>query len=203
MGAVDLAGNQSLVGRSGIFDYPFGMPRPLGFRSLNVQFCSVGRPGLDPGTLGVFPECLGRFLSVQICWPDEVQCPPTSTEVLSRLTSWLDNWLDPGSFQGQVTIQFRGASTRLFVSDATGGRVDNFPDDLVTNRPVAIQSASGGLEGDEPRSHARSTSTKMGFPSLSINSQFLNYRSVALSLRICPLLPIESANEKINGTTVP
>ncbi len=31
----------------------------------------------------------------------------TSTEVHARLTSWLDNWLDQGSFQGEVTIQFR------------------------------------------------------------------------------------------------
>jgi hypothetical protein len=29
-----------------------------------------------------------------------------STDVHSRLTSWLDRWLDPGSFQLQVTIQF-------------------------------------------------------------------------------------------------
>jgi hypothetical protein len=67
----------------------------------------VGRPGLDPGTLRVFPERPWTSVSVQICWPDEVQCPPTSADVLSRLNSWLDNWLDPGSFQGQVTIQFR------------------------------------------------------------------------------------------------
>jgi hypothetical protein len=67
----------------------------------------VGRLGLDPSALRVFPECPGMSISVQICWPDEVQCPPTSTEVLSRLTSWLDNWLDPPSFQGQVTIQVR------------------------------------------------------------------------------------------------
>ena len=46
---------------------------------------------------------------VQICWSDELQCPLTSTEVHSRLTSWLDNWLDLGSFQGQATIQFRGS----------------------------------------------------------------------------------------------
>ena len=69
----------------------------------------VGHPGLDPGTLRVFPERPGTSLSVQICWPDEVQCPPTSADVLSRLNSWLDNWLDLGSFQGQVTIQYRGA----------------------------------------------------------------------------------------------
>ena len=38
---------------------------------------------------------------------DEAQCPPTSTDVLSRLFSWLDSWLEPDSFQSQVTIQFR------------------------------------------------------------------------------------------------
>jgi hypothetical protein len=74
---------------------------------VNVQTLMVGRPGLDPGTLRVFPERPGTSISVQICWPDQVQCPPTSIEVHSRLLSWLDNWLDLGSFQGDVTIQFR------------------------------------------------------------------------------------------------
>jgi hypothetical protein len=37
-----------------------------------------------------------------------------STDVHSRLTSWLDNWLDPGSFQGQVTIQFQGSDGEQF-----------------------------------------------------------------------------------------
>ena len=68
----------------------------------------VGRPGLDPGTLRVFPECPWMSVGVQICWPDEAQRPPPSTDVPSRLISWLDSWLDQGSFQGQVTIQFRG-----------------------------------------------------------------------------------------------
>ena len=68
----------------------------------------VGRPGLDPGTLRVFPDRPGTSISVQICWPGEARCPPTSTEVHARLMSWLDTWLDPGSFQVQVTIQFRG-----------------------------------------------------------------------------------------------
>jgi hypothetical protein len=74
---------------------------------VNVQILLVGRPGLDPGTLRVFLERPWTSVSVQICWPDEAQCPPTSANVLSRLNSWLDSWLDPGSFQGQVTIQFR------------------------------------------------------------------------------------------------
>ena len=69
----------------------------------------MGRPGLDPGTLGVFPECPGTSLSVQICWSEGVERPPTSADVLSCLNSWLDSWLDQGSFQGRATIQFRGA----------------------------------------------------------------------------------------------
>jgi hypothetical protein len=76
---------------------------------VNAQSLMVGRPGLDPGTLRVFPECPLTSFSVQIRRPDEEQCPQTSTDVHSRLTSWLDNWLDQGSFQGQVTIQLRGA----------------------------------------------------------------------------------------------
>jgi hypothetical protein len=74
----------------------------------------VGRRGLDPGTLRVFPECPGMSLSVQICSQDEVECPLTSTDVLPRLNSWLDSWLDPGSFQGQVTIRFRRIDGDLF-----------------------------------------------------------------------------------------
>jgi hypothetical protein len=85
---------------------------------MNVQSLMVGllvgRPCLDPGTLRVFPERPLTSSSVQICWPDEVQCPPTSTEVHSRLFSWLDNWLDLGSFHGRLTIQFRGAEGEVF-----------------------------------------------------------------------------------------
>ena len=96
---------------------------------MNVQSLLVGRPGLDHGTLRVFPERPGTSISVQICWPDEVQWPPTSTEVLQRLTSWLDNWLDPGSFQGQVTFQ-----------STVGGRLVKFTHGLVTNRTAAIHA---------------------------------------------------------------
>ena len=81
---------------------------------MNVQGPLVGRPGLDPGTLRVFPECPRTSISVQICWPDGVECPPKSTDVLSRLNSWLDGWLDPESFQGWVTIQCRGTDGEGF-----------------------------------------------------------------------------------------
>jgi hypothetical protein len=81
---------------------------------VNVESLMVGRMGLDPSTLRVFPECPWTSISVQICWPNELQCPPTSTEVLSRLTSWLDSWLDPDSLLGQVTNQFRGSDGEVF-----------------------------------------------------------------------------------------
>ena len=80
----------------------------------------VGRPGLDPGTLRVFPERPGTSITVQICWLDQVQRPPSSADVLSRLTSWLDNWLDPGSFQGQVIIEFRGSDGEEIESQLVG-----------------------------------------------------------------------------------
>ena len=74
----------------------------------------MGRLGPGPSTLRVFPERPGTSLSVQICWQDEVECPPTSAEVLSRLNSWLDSWLDQGSFQGLPTIRFRGTDSEGF-----------------------------------------------------------------------------------------
>jgi len=36
-----------------------------------------------------------------------------STNVLSRLNSWLDSWLDPDSYQGLVTIQLRCAGVAV------------------------------------------------------------------------------------------
>ena len=97
------------------------MLRPLESTSFNAQSLLVGRPGLDPGTLRVVPERPGTSLSIQIRWSNEVECPPTSTDVLSRLNSWLDSWLDPSSFQGQATIQFRradGEAIELRLGDA-------------------------------------------------------------------------------------
>jgi hypothetical protein len=90
------------------------LSRPLGTTSVNVQSLLVGRPGLDPDTLRVFPERPGTSISVQICWPDEVQCPPTSTDVHSRLNWWLDSWLDPDFFQGEVSIEYRGVDGEGF-----------------------------------------------------------------------------------------
>ena len=58
----DVSQNQSKGGcettsNSKIFDFPYMAPRPLGTKRVNVQFFSVGRPGLDPGTLGLRGIC--------------------------------------------------------------------------------------------------------------------------------------------------
>jgi hypothetical protein len=112
---------------------------------VNVRRLLVGRPGLDPGTLRVFPECPGTSISVQICWPDEVQCPPTSTEVLQRLNSWLANWLDQGSFQGQVAIRYRetgGDGFELRIGEEW---------QFVSDESVAAQHAGMSILVDSPR----------------------------------------------------
>ena len=59
----------------------------------------------SPPDLQIFPQCPGAFPNIRIRWPDEVDCLPSSTDVLSRLTSWLD----PGSFEGVGAIRGRGA----------------------------------------------------------------------------------------------
>jgi hypothetical protein len=66
----------------------------------------VGRPGLDPGTLGVFSEGPCKSITVQIHWSDEVVDPSTYLEMLSELNSWLDSWLDQNKFIGTVDITF-------------------------------------------------------------------------------------------------
>lgn len=47
-----------------------------------------------------------------------------SAEVLSRLNSWLDSWLDPDSFRGVGTVQFRGADGQVFNLQLEGGMPD-------------------------------------------------------------------------------
>jgi len=42
---------------SKILNFPSRAARPLGFTSVNVHLFSVGRPRLDPGTLGLKGTC--------------------------------------------------------------------------------------------------------------------------------------------------
>ena len=67
----------------------------------------VGRPGLDPGTLGIGPEHAAPFVVVRITWSEQSSIPPASTEILSNLIPWLHNWLHSlgNEAVGDVTIR--------------------------------------------------------------------------------------------------
>lgn len=43
----------------------------------------VGRPGLDPGTLGSDQARPGASLKIHFTWSDSLAKPPTSAEILS------------------------------------------------------------------------------------------------------------------------
>jgi hypothetical protein len=53
----------------------------------------VGRPGLDPGTLGIGPDHPTSSVVVQIAWSKGSTDPPTSAEILSNVSLWLHDWL--------------------------------------------------------------------------------------------------------------
>ena len=46
----------------------------------------MGRPGVDPGTLGIGPDHPIVSVVVQITWSEASVRPPTSTEILSNLS---------------------------------------------------------------------------------------------------------------------
>ena len=62
-------------------------------RSAVVLQDSVGRPGLDPGTLGSRKGHPSASLVVHLSWSEASTSPPTSEEVLSNLGLRLQNWL--------------------------------------------------------------------------------------------------------------
>lgn len=78
----------------------------VGFTSVTVPPFPVGRPRLDPGTLGVILPGAKRALTVQICWSNEVSRAPEDTETLPSLNVWLDELLDMGSYTGHANIRF-------------------------------------------------------------------------------------------------
>jgi hypothetical protein len=53
----------------------------------------VGRPGLDPGTLGTKTDQPSASVIIQISWSEPSASPPTSEEILSNLGLRLQNWL--------------------------------------------------------------------------------------------------------------
>ena len=53
----------------------------------------MGRPGLDPGTLGFEPERTEASVAVRVAWSEDCASPLTSADVLSTLLPWLHDWL--------------------------------------------------------------------------------------------------------------
>ena len=53
----------------------------------------MGRPGLDPGTLGYEPERTEASVVVRLAWSKDYACPPTFADILSNLLPWLHDWL--------------------------------------------------------------------------------------------------------------
>jgi hypothetical protein len=68
----------------------------------------VGRPGLDPGTLG--PDSARRLASfdIHVSWLEGVSNPPLSMEILSNLTVWLQDWLQMLGSGGVGVISAQG-----------------------------------------------------------------------------------------------
>jgi hypothetical protein len=65
----------------------------------------VGRPGLDPGTLGVGLDHRSAAVDVRITWSGGPAFPPTSAEILSNVRLWLHHWL-----QSLGALRFLGMS---------------------------------------------------------------------------------------------
>jgi hypothetical protein len=68
---------------------------PKLFRQESVGYLQtfVGRPGLDPGTLGIEPDHPTATVAVRITWSEKSPSPLTSAEILSNLIPWLQDWL--------------------------------------------------------------------------------------------------------------
>jgi hypothetical protein len=89
---------------SEIFDVLSTALRTLGFMSVNIQIQIVGRPGLDPGTLGAIKPRAGLSPNVQIRCSNDVGRPRTYSEVLPSLVFWLNEWLDRSFYTGLANI---------------------------------------------------------------------------------------------------
>ena len=53
----------------------------------------VGRPGLDPGTLGFQPVSTEASVLIRVAWSENYASAPTSADVLSNVLPRLHEWL--------------------------------------------------------------------------------------------------------------
>lgn len=68
----------------------------------------MGRPGLDPSTLGVGPSTPPSSVIVQITWSMASSSPPTSAEILANLMPWLHNWLQNSGNDASAALKICG-----------------------------------------------------------------------------------------------
>jgi hypothetical protein len=69
----------------------------------------VGRPGLNPGTLGFEPERAAASVVVRVAWSKDYASPPTSADVLSNLLPWLHGWLHSLGCGVSSVVQISGS----------------------------------------------------------------------------------------------
>ena len=68
----------------------------------------MGRPGLDPGTLGFEPGRTEASVVVRVAWSEDYACAPTSADILSNLLPWLHDWLHNLGCVVSSTVQVSG-----------------------------------------------------------------------------------------------
>ncbi len=74
----------------------------------------VGRPGLDPGTLGSILVRSGASLDVHLSWLEGSASPPSSAEVLSNLGLRLQDWLHETGFGVVGVMRFSNSIGERF-----------------------------------------------------------------------------------------
>ena len=74
----------------------------------------VGRPGLDPGTLGSDQARPSASVKIHLTWSDGSANPPTSAEILSNLGLRLHQWLHETGSRVVGRIQFQNVDGDLF-----------------------------------------------------------------------------------------
>ena len=84
----------------------------------------MGRPGLDPGTLGFDFSRLEASVVVRVSWSDDGPRSRTSAEVLPNMLPWLQDWLHDLDGGASGVIQVCGSDGRLIevrIGRATSG----------------------------------------------------------------------------------
>ena len=75
----------------------------------SVPALLVGRPGLDPGTLGFEPDSTRASVVVRVSWSETSVNPPVSADVLSNLLPWLHDWLQSLGSGVTSVVQISGS----------------------------------------------------------------------------------------------